>query len=111
MIRRNLPLWKEDGEHLTILEAMLHETADAGSLSDYDIETIVEIANSNPEVAKTHNHLGAIYASIGDIDKAIDHFQQSQRIWPGNVDATNNLRVLRDMKNRKPASPPPQLAK
>ena len=111
MIQRNLALWENDSEHLPILEAMLSNSTDTDRLSDYDVETIRKVNNSDPEVAKTHNHLGAIHASMGNLDKAIDHFQQSQRIWPGNVDATNNLQVLMDMKSRNPATPPSQFAK
>ena len=106
MIRQNLPLLENDNKNLAVLEKMLKEGADEGKLKNYDLEIIAKIEGSDPEVAKTHNLLGAVYASMGNIDKAIEHFQQSQQIWPGNIDATKNLQILMNMKNKNPAAPP-----
>ena len=61
----------------------------------YDREAVNLMHASDPEIAKTHNHLGLIHYRMGNIDQAIAHFEQSLAIWPGNVDATRNLPILR----------------
>ncbi|MCP4631548.1 MAG: hypothetical protein GY855_01385 [candidate division Zixibacteria bacterium] len=50
---------------------------------------------SNTTTAKLHNHIGYILGRLGNIPKAIGYFRKSDEIWPGNIDAKNNLQALR----------------
>lgn len=61
----------------------------------YDRETIDRMHATNPEIAKTHNHLGLIHYRMGDVAMAIEQFERSLAIWPGNTDAVRNLTILR----------------
>lgn len=61
----------------------------------YDRESIEVMHASDPEIAKTHNHLGLIDHLRGDRAGATRHFEQSLAIWPNNPDAARNLRILR----------------
>jgi len=61
----------------------------------YDRETIDRMHATNPEIAKTHNHLGLIYYRMGDAAKATEQFERSLAIWPGNTDAMRNLAILK----------------
>lgn len=60
----------------------------------YDRASIEAMTERDPEVAKTHNHLGLISYERGDQAAAVRHFQRSLAIWPGNRDAAQNLRLL-----------------
>jgi tetratricopeptide (TPR) repeat protein len=76
------------------------ESAGTQTLSEadwqrYDRESIEVMLATDHEIAKTHNHLGLIGHLRGDREGAMRHFEQSQAIWPGNPDATRNLRILR----------------
>lgn len=62
--------------------------------SRYDRASIEAMTQRDPEIAKTLNHLGLISYERGDRAAAIGHFQRSLAVWPGNQDATNNLRLL-----------------
>ena len=68
----------------------------------FDRETLQLMLASDPEIAKTHNHLGLICYRLGQPGKAVDHFEASLAIWPDNVDAVTNLRIL---KSRATAAP------
>jgi Flp pilus assembly protein TadD len=48
-----------------------------------------------PDSAEAHNNLGIALASLGEIEGAIDHFQQALRLQPAFVDAQQNLAKLR----------------
>jgi tetratricopeptide (TPR) repeat protein len=67
-------------------------------LKDYDIKTIESINGSDPEIAKTRNFLGLIYAKQGNFAEAQRQFELAMQIWPGNDDARNNLRALKGEK-------------
>lgn len=75
-------------------------TAGSGKLSDadwqrYDGAMIEIMLARDPEIAKTHNHLGLIAHLRGDNAAAALHFEQSLAIWPDNTDAVRNLRIVR----------------
>ena len=61
----------------------------------YDLQSIHQMHATDPEIAKTHNHLGLISYHMGDLETAIRHFEGSLAIWPGNADAVRNLQVLK----------------
>ncbi len=63
--------------------------------SKFDRETLERMHASDPEVAKIHNHLGLIHARLNQPEKAIEDFEASLRIWPNNMDAVQNLRILK----------------
>ncbi len=63
--------------------------------SKFDRELLEQMHASDPEVAKIHNYLGLIYDRLNQPEKAIEHFEASLRIWPNNMDAVQNLRILR----------------
>ena len=67
----------------------------ADDLARYDLEIVRRMQESDPEIAKTHNHLGLIHARLGNTGEAIKQFQRSLQIWPDNVDAKRNLQLLK----------------
>ncbi len=103
MLNASLSDYKDDSTHLPIIEDELAGDIDPADLAAYDLEIIRRVQQSDPEIAKTHNHLGVIYAIQGDITQATEHFQKSLEIWPGNTDALKNLKILR----RRPGSDSP----
>jgi tetratricopeptide (TPR) repeat protein len=57
-----------------------------------------------PDSADAHNNLGSALASQGELDEAIDQFQQALALQPALVDAQRNLAKLRSLR---PASKAP----
>ena len=98
MIKIRLAFSENDDADLAILEQMEGVGVRVEDLKDYDIKTIESINGSDPEIAKTHNFLGLIYARQGNFEEAQKQFELSMQIWPGNNDARNNLRALRQEK-------------
>lgn len=96
MLKVSLSDYKDDSVHFPIIERELAGDIDSTDLAAYDLEIIRRAQQSDPELAKTHNHLGVIYAMQGDVRQATEHFQQSLAIWPGNTDAVKNLKILQD---------------
>lgn len=104
MLKRALPFFEGDSVHTLIIEDQLSRGVSVGDLAAYDLTIIESINAGDPEIAKTHNFLGAICADKENIDKAIEHFESSLNIWPGNIDAKRSLSILRQKKAAK-ASP------
>jgi len=104
MLKRSMPCYSDDTENLKIIEGMLEKKITVADLGAYDLITIENIINSDPEIVKTHNYLGVIYSAQGYIDKAIDHFERSLYIWPGNEDARKNLQILKQLKQQESQS-------
>lgn len=73
----------------------------ADLLSHYDTEIIRLAQQRDPEIAITHNHLGVVFARMGNYAEAIRHFQISLEIWPGNIDARKNLPLLQQLQEQK----------
>jgi hypothetical protein len=46
----------------------------------------------------THNYLGWILIKQQQFAAATTHFEASLRVWPGNTNAVENLRVLRQIE-------------
>lgn len=96
MLKVSLSDYEDDSTHLPIIERELARDINPEVLAAYDLEIIHRIQQSDPEIAKTHNHLGVINAMRGNMTQATEHFQKSLRIWPGNRDALKNLKILRE---------------
>ncbi len=101
MLYKYSTIYENKSEHYEFFENLRENGITADQLAEYDLEVIRDLSSSDPEVAKTHNNLAFIYALSGDIDKAIEHFEESERIWPGNRDAVKNLKYLRHAKNNE----------
>jgi Tfp pilus assembly protein PilF len=94
MLHRSRSTAVEGDEHHEAISAALDRGVTVDELARYDLRTIEALRERDPEVAKTHNHLGLIFARIGDYNASARHFRRSLEIWPGNEDATRNLRIL-----------------
>jgi len=102
MLKGSLSSYADDSLHLQIIEKQLTDDITSEYLADYDLQIIRHELQNDPEIAKTHNHLGFINTAQGDITKAIEHFQSSLQIWPGNRDAIENLKHLqKQLSNEK----------
>ena len=95
MVRTNVALYEDKSEDRMALSRMLNGELKDSDLNKYDLETIRRMNMKDPEIAKTHNFLGKILVAQGDTLKAIEHFQQSLQIWPGNNDAVNQLTAIK----------------
>ncbi len=102
MLSRGLQTYEEDTINLSIIERLTSQAASLDNLDRYDLEIIHQLQQSDPEIAKTHNHLGFIHYRLGNIEAGIRHFEKSLQIWPGNVDASKNLPLLRQMLHDRP---------
>ena len=100
MLRKSIAVFENDTINLPIIKEQLARDIHPEDLASYDLEIIRLLQKSDPEIAKTHNHLGLIYARLGDVNKAIEHFQKSLQIWPGNLDARKNLQLLQRIQEK-----------
>ncbi len=98
MLHRSLDVYRDDSVHLPIIEDQLARGVVIEDMGIYDTETIRQLHKTDPEIAKTHNHLGYILFQIGDVAAAEKHFAKSLEIWPNNIDAARNLEVIRQMR-------------
>jgi tetratricopeptide (TPR) repeat protein len=108
MLKESLPEFEDDSPDFATIRAMLDTDFTAEDLSDYDLQIIRETLDSDPEIAKTHNRLGVIYAMQKNFDLAAEHFEKSLEIWPGNIDATRSLEKLRQRSRSVPSGPEPK---
>jgi len=104
MLKNSLPGYETDSLNQVKIKSLIETGVTVEKLSAYDLTTIKNNMADDKEIAKTHNHLAFIYAMQNNIDAAIDHFEQSLKIWPGNQDATKNLPLLRQMKQKQLAA-------
>ncbi len=106
----SLNLYETDTVNFPIIQEQLAltKTLTEADLPQYDFEIIRQIQISDPEIAKTHNHLGAVYIKLNDLPTAISHFEQSLQIWPDNPDAQRILpqlyRLQKDRTDNNTAS-------
>ena len=98
MLRRYLYIYEENPDEYRTIENLLDQNSVNTRLAAYDLQVIENLNANNREIAKTHNHLAVIYIVQNNYDKAIEHFEQSLKIWPGNEDAVRNLKLLRQIK-------------
>lgn len=95
MLHRSVEQYQKDATSCAVIEEQIVRGVSPADLERYDMEVVRETHARDPEIAKTHNHLAYVYARLGNSAKAIEHFEESLRIWPGNVDAKRNLERLR----------------
>jgi tetratricopeptide (TPR) repeat protein len=100
MLRRTRELAQDDPELQGWLDSEGRGERAGADWGRFDLPSIRKMQATSPEVAKTHNHLGLICFRLGDRQGAIRHFEQSQSIWPGNVDAVRNLQIIRSERAR-----------
>lgn len=100
MLHRSRERAEEDAETQQWLQTDGSQEPGEADWARYDLESIRQMHTSDPEIAKTHNHLGLISYHIGDLERAIYHFEQSLTIWPNNTDAVRNLRILKSERGR-----------
>jgi len=106
MLRRSVEEFHDDETHLPIIRNQLDRGVREEDLAAYELDTLRQMQERDPEVAKTHNHLGLIYAQLGNLAESIRHFERSLEVWPGNVDATRNLPILRrQLERQRPGRP------
>jgi Flp pilus assembly protein TadD len=68
------------------------------------IAVFEEYLKMQPDDFQIHNQLGAIYAQMGKIDLAIQHFSQALKINPEFEDAFQNLKTARSLKASRQTS-------
>jgi tetratricopeptide (TPR) repeat protein len=95
MLRRTEELAQEDPEAGRWLETAGRSELSQADWNRFDLKSIRQMQAIDPEIAKTHNHLGLILYRLGDRTAAIRHFEQSLAIWPRNTDAVRNLQIIR----------------
>jgi tetratricopeptide (TPR) repeat protein len=79
------------------VRAELDGVMDDAVLARYDFEILRQMQQHDPEIAKTHNRLGALCLRLGEPTAAQRHFQDSLRIWPDNRVAARHLRMIREL--------------
>jgi tetratricopeptide (TPR) repeat protein len=103
MLNRSLDDYEDDTVTLPIIEAQFSRGVSTEDLAPYDLKIIRHLQQTDPEIAKTHNHLAYIHAQRKDYSSAARHYQRSLEIWPGNIDAQSGINYL--AKLRKEAVP------
>ncbi len=101
MLLGSMDMFEADTANLEIIRQQLAQKVRVEDFPGYDLTIIRTTQQRDPEIAKTHNFLGLIYVRLGDNARAIEHFEQSLKIWPGNADAKKNLQVLRQVQEKQ----------
>jgi tetratricopeptide (TPR) repeat protein len=83
-----------DDKSQAAIRDQLAQGLDDDSRKRFDLNLISRLRQSDPEIAKTHNHLGYIFYQLQQIDSAHAHFAKSLAIWPDNKDATSGLAAI-----------------
>lgn len=104
MLRRSLDAYEDDTVTLPIIEAQLSRGVSTEDLAPYDLKIIRHLQQTDPEIAKTHNHLAYIHVQRKDYSSAARHYQRSLEIWPGNVDAQRGIDYLAKLRQEAPPS-------
>jgi tetratricopeptide (TPR) repeat protein len=56
-----------------------------------DYQLWSDVVRKSPDIGIPHNNLGRAYFTMGDVDKAIEHYQIALRLNPDHAEAHNNL--------------------
>jgi tetratricopeptide (TPR) repeat protein len=106
MLNRSLDDYEDDTLTLSIIEAQFSRSVSTEDLASYDLKIIRQLQQTDPEIAKTHNHLAYIHVQMKDYSSAARHYQRSLEIWPGNPDAQSGINYLAKLRQEAPASNP-----
>ena len=104
MLNRSLDDYEDDTVTLPIIEAQFSRGVSITDLAPYDLKIIRYLQESDPEIAKTHNHLAYIHVQRKDYSSAARHYQRSLEIWPGNSDAQRGIDYLAKLRQEAPPS-------
>jgi tetratricopeptide (TPR) repeat protein len=104
MLNRSLDDYEDDTVTLPIIEARFSRGVSTEDLAPYDLKIIRHLQQSDPEIAKTHNHLAYIHVQRKDYSSAARHYQRSLEIWPGNTDAQSGINYLAKLRQEAPPS-------
>jgi Tfp pilus assembly protein PilF len=102
MLNRSLDDYEDDTVTLKIIEGQFSRGIRAGDMTPYDLKIIRYLKQIDPEIAKTHNHLAYIQVQRKDYSSAVQHYQSSLEIWPGNTDARNGMDYLSKLRQEVP---------
>jgi tetratricopeptide (TPR) repeat protein len=102
MLNRSLDDYEEDTVTLRIIESQFSRGVSAGDMAPYDLKIIRHLQETDPEIAKTHNHLAYIQVQRKDYSSAARHYQRSLEIWPNNTDARNGMNYLSQLRQNAP---------
>jgi len=97
MLLRGVGEYETRPEHLAVLENALAQDIGPEILAPYDTTLIRLLQENNPEIAETHNQLGAICGRLKQYDKAVEHFEASLRIRPNNETAARGIAQARKL--------------
>jgi tetratricopeptide (TPR) repeat protein len=106
MLRRSLDAYEDDTVTLPIIEAEFSRGVSTEDLAPYDLKIIRHLQQTDPEIAKTHNHIAYIQLQMKDYQSAASHYQRSLEIWPGNTDARKGIDYLTKLHQEAPKSEP-----
>ncbi|MBD3236174.1 MAG: tetratricopeptide repeat protein [Candidatus Eisenbacteria bacterium] len=100
MLYRARDAFEDDSTELAIIEAQIADPPTREEMQRYDLDTIRQLLQTDREIAVLHNYLGWANVRLQQFAQATRHFEESLRIWPrGNRNATENLRVLRQIQS------------
>jgi len=95
MLQRVADTYRDDPTHGSAITAALDRDLGPDDLARYDLEIIRQLRAHDPEVAKTHHNIAVLCERVGDRPAAIEHFEQSLKIWPDNQLAKQKLASLK----------------
>ena len=98
MLLLGMDALEDDSTHVAVMRGELARSLVADDLARYDLEIIRQVQMRDSSIAITYNYLGWIAIQTEDFISATEYFEQSHDIWPGNRNAIENLRVLRQIQ-------------
>ncbi|HNQ22991.1 MAG TPA: tetratricopeptide repeat protein [Phycisphaerae bacterium] len=104
MLLRSMDMYYNNPKELAILEELAAQDITPQELARYDMTTIARLQERDVNLAKLHNHLGAVCVELRDLAAAQEHAQRSLQIWPNNADAKRILEVVGQLR-QAPAAP------
>ncbi len=94
MLLRRRDQLQEEGGSLDAIDALLAKGWGPAAAERFDLQILRRAQATDRRVAVVHNHLGWALIQLERFADAAGHFRESLKIWPGNPNAANNLRVL-----------------
>ncbi len=94
MLWRCLDTYSDDTINIPIIENLLSKELSLEDFEPYDLKIINQQHQTDPEIAKTHNHLAYIQVQIKNYASARNHYLKSLQIWPNNIDGQKGIAFL-----------------